>query len=100
MNSDPPGSTTGLSSVRAKEDTAAMNVSSTNPAAAGAVSTNNPSSATIAAAVAAALVAAGISGTTVDNGKGKMAAAMARKKGKKVQRAKILRRQRSIVCLS
>jgi hypothetical protein len=84
MSSVPLGSDTGLSSVRAEEDsTAATNVSSTDPAAAGAVSTDNPSSATIAAAVAAALVAAGISGTTADNGKGKMASATASKKGKK-----------------
>jgi hypothetical protein len=84
MSSVPPGS-----DVRAEEDsTAAMNVSSTEPAAAGAVLTNNPSSATIAAAVAAALVAAGISGTTADNGKGNMASATASKKGKKGAKGK------------
>ncbi len=58
-------------------------MSLTKPAAAGAVLTDNPSSATIAAAVAAALVAAGISGTTADNGKGEMASATASKKEKR-----------------
>ena len=89
MSSVPPGSDTGLSSVHAEEDSnAATNVSLTDPAATGAVSTDNPSSVTIAAAVSAALVAAGISGTTADNGKGKMAPATASKKGKKGAKGK------------
>jgi hypothetical protein len=73
MNNE-PSSTTAPSSDCAKEATA-TNLSLTETAA-GAVSTDNPSTTAIAAAVAAALVAAGISGSTGDKGTEKTKAAV------------------------
>lgn len=80
MNSE-QSSTTAPSSSCAEEATA-TNLSTES--AAVAVSTDNPSTTAIAAAVTAALVAAGISGSTGDKGTEKLkAAVMVSKKGKK-----------------